>query len=104
RAIDSLAAGGPLFDLLHEVRIAEIAWSDSFERDAVTLLELNPELLISAALRYEPAAAEAFWSALERAVRTDGVAMVQVHSGPEHRYRLIPRVAARLKAPLLRPR
>lgn len=85
---------------LAAARIVELEWSPTLPADVEALRALAPEILVSVYLRY----GDGFWEALEGAVRTEGVAMVQVHSGGEKSYRLIPRVDHFLKARLVRAR
>jgi glutamate synthase domain-containing protein 2 len=97
--------GGTLRAALHAGRIAELEWSAELASHAAAVLQINSNLLLSVHLRYgDFSAAPEFWSALESAVRLDGVAMVQVHSGAEKSYRLIPRIDAFLKRRLIRAR
>jgi glutamate synthase domain-containing protein 3/ferredoxin len=98
--------GGPaLAATLEAARIAELEWSPDLDRHAAQVLAINPRLLLSVHLRFGDFAGErAFRAALEAAVRRDGVAMVQVHSGAEKSYRLVPRLDAFLKARLIRAR
>ena len=98
------AAAAPLADLLRHVRIAELVWTPDVERAAAAALEAHPALLLGVWLRYEGAADERFWTALEQVARMDGVALVTVHAGPENSARLVARVDAFLKARLLRAR
>ena len=94
-----------LADLLSEARIVELEWSGNLEREVGELLASAPQLIVSVFLRYRGAEHESeFWAALERAVRTDGVAMIHYHSGSEPSYRLTPRIDAFLKARLIRAR
>jgi glutamate synthase domain-containing protein 3/ferredoxin len=94
-----------LADLLSEARIVELEWSGNLEREVGELLAKAPQLIVSVFLRYRGAEHESeFWAALERAVRTDGVAMIHYHSGSEPSYRLTPRIDAFLKARLIRAR
>jgi glutamate synthase domain-containing protein 2 len=114
RDIAALAGGGAeageLRALIAAVRVVELEWSDALATAAAAVRGANAGALLSVYLRYGgfPAGADGerpgFWSALEQAVRLDGVAAVQVHSGPEKSYRLIPRIDAFLKARFLRAR
>jgi glutamate synthase domain-containing protein 2/glutamate synthase domain-containing protein 3 len=96
--------------LIGAARVVELEWSDALEMWAAAVRGVNAGALLSVYLPYGRfAAGEAgerpgFWSALEEAVRLDGVAAVQVHSGPEKSYRLIPSIDAFLKARFLRAR
>jgi glutamate synthase domain-containing protein 2 len=92
--------GDPLGRLIERVRIVEIEWDADAPAVIAALRERAPELLISVFLRK----GAGFWDDIEAAVRTEGVAMVQVHSGAERSYRLVPEVDRRLKRKLLRAR
>jgi glutamate synthase domain-containing protein 2 len=91
---------GSLSDFLERVRMIELEWNDEFPAQVEALRARFPESLFSVHLCY----GDGFWDALETAVRCDGVAMVQVHSGAEKSYRLISRVDAHLKRRFLRAR
>ncbi|MEM7305859.1 MAG: glutamate synthase-related protein [Planctomycetota bacterium] len=92
--------GGELDDLVRVARLIEVVWTPEAPAALARLRELFPAAQLAVYLEH----GEAFWSSLEAAVRTDGVAMVEVHSGDEKSYRLIPKVDNFLKARFLRAR
>lgn len=102
---DDLAAldapeGEALAELLTRVRLVELEWSADLATRLEALRQRNHDLLFSVFVRW----GDTFWEALEDAARTDGVAMIQVHSGARKSYELVAEVDARLKAALIRAR
>ncbi len=103
-----------LRELIGAARIVELVWSPDLARTVAALQNLNKRLLVSVYLEYgridtgagdkASRADDAFWLALEQAVRQDGVALVHYHAGPHKSYRLTPRIDAFLKARLIRAR
>ena len=108
---DGVAADA-LRELLPASPIAEIEWGSSLAADVRELRTFAPDLLVSVFLRMGAGetvdapggAQQEFWSALEEAVRLEGVALIHYHAGPEKSYRLTPRIDAFLKARFLRAR
>ena len=94
------AEGKRIERLLRLVRVAEIAVQRFEEHHARLLLEKSPQVLLSVFLRNGPH----FLDEIERAVRTDGVAVVHYHTGAEKSYRLTPRIDQFLKAKRIRAR
>ncbi|HUK78853.1 MAG TPA: hypothetical protein VL117_14835, partial [Thermoleophilia bacterium] len=118
-AATEAADAAALVTLLRGARIVELdPWSGGKGEGGGELAELaaaarcvNPDLLLSVYLRYEPAPGapgapgeSPFWARLLEAAGTDGVALVHYHAGPLKSYRLTPRVDAFLKDRLLRGR
>ena len=92
--------GGPLDGVVRGARLIEVVWGPDAPAALARLRELFPAAQLSVFLRN----GEGFWESLEEAVRTEGVAMVQVDSAHEKSYRLIPAVDRHLKARFLRAR
>ncbi|MFT5050732.1 MAG: glutamate synthase domain-containing protein 2 [Chlamydiales bacterium] len=94
------AADRHVEELLHRVQIVEFEWCDALPACIERLRRSHPDLLISTVVRH----GDDFWEHLERAARTDGVALIQIQAGSEKSYRLIPKVDEFLKKRFLRAR
>jgi len=94
------SVSGTLGALLEHARVIELVWNDDAPTYLERLRKRYPACLLSVYLENGPG----FWSALEAAASTDGVAMVQVNSGSEKSYRFLPRVDDFLKERSLRAR
>jgi len=93
-------AAAPFAELIARVRLIELEWTERFEEHVAGLHARFGEAQFSVLVRHGPQ----FYAQLERAVRCDHVAMVQVHSGARKSYELIPEVDAFLKCRFLRAR
>ena len=102
RHIDLLAtpAGAPLARLLDRVRLIELDGIADLARRVRDLHARYGEAQFSVHLAHGPD----FYEQLERAVRCDHIAMVQVHSGDLKSYELISKVDEHLKRRFLRAR
>jgi ferredoxin len=108
RHVDVLARGAAdraLAEALAAARVIELAWHPRLEASIAALRKLAPAAWMSVWMRHGglPGGTD-FWSALEAAVKLEGVAMIHYHAGGEKSYRLTPRIDAFLKARFLRAR
>ncbi|MGH7741367.1 MAG: glutamate synthase-related protein, partial [Candidatus Eiseniibacteriota bacterium] len=108
RDAEALARGAADRALAEHVatsRLVELTWHPQLEQSVAAIRKLRPEIWISVWMRYgELEGGADFWSALEAAVRLEGVAMIHYQSGREKSYRLTPRIDSFLKARFLRAR